>query len=62
MYEKRVEGYISDHGNGGAVFSNHIVCRLLMLMTLEKLFDAFYGFLKLVFLLCACFVSTILNI
>lgn len=42
-----------DHARGDAVFSNPMVCRHLMLMTLEKLFDAFYGFLKLVLLLCA---------
>ena len=49
--EKRVQGHQSDHVDGGTVFSIPIVCRLLMLVTLEKLFNEFYGFLKLVLLL-----------
>lgn len=31
-----------------AVVSNPVVCRLLTLMILEKVFDEFYAFLKLI--------------
>lgn len=46
---------LKDCVNGEATCSNLTVCWRLKLRNLEKLFDEFYGFLKLVLLLCAMF-------
>lgn len=53
--EKRMENYRSYCINGDAAFNTPIVRRLCMWKTLEKLFDEFYSFVKLLLLLYAMF-------
>lgn len=61
MYEKRVEGYLSDHINEEDVFSNPSVSRLLTLMTLEKLFVACLSWLSKIGTFTLCHVLYLLH-